>query len=191
MRVTRSRNVVWSVSDLCGGKGWYVKDDALNVTDSDVERWRESIRWEEAERIFNPDKKRVQHKIRRDDPVYMGMLTCLASEMVGRVVDDAVLVRSFPGCRRQKLHTDYDPTLVERAILKPIGVLVALEAEGADVHIRAEGGDSVLHMERGQILVFDGDVVHAGAAYERDNIRLHAYFDTPEIRREKNTTYFV
>ena len=43
----------------------------------------------------------------------------------------------------------------------------------------------------GDILCFDGDEVHAGAGYERANVRLHAYLDVPNIKRKRDQTFLV
>jgi hypothetical protein len=41
------------------------------------------------------------------------------------------------------------------------------------------------------MLVFRQDLVHAGDAYDYPNVRLHAYFDNPQVPREPNTTYWL
>ena len=48
-----------------------------------------------------------------------------------------------------------------------------------------------VHIEVGDILLFDGDVVHAGAAYTSANTRLHVYLDVAGVGHEANTTYLV
>ena len=43
----------------------------------------------------------------------------------------------------------------------------------------------------GDLVVFRGDCAHAGGSYEdRDNMRLHYYFDHPNTTRKPRTTYF-
>ena len=44
-------------------------------------------------------------------------------------------------------------------------------------------------MKKGDILIFDGDEIHAGSAYTRDNTRIHLYLDTTEVKRMRNKTY--
>ena len=49
-----------------------------------------------------------------------------------------------------------------------------------------------VQLEAGDILLFDGDVVHAGAAYAEKNTRLHVYLDLPGVaEHEANGTYLV
>ena len=46
-------------------------------------------------------------------------------------------------------------------------------------------------LDKGDILVFRGDLVHAGSSYKDDNIRIHAYLDSPVVPRDKNTTFII
>ena len=69
---------------------------------------------------------------------------------------------------------------------KPLGVLVALQDE-----TRLDTPQGVIAMEQGDVLVFDGDVVHAGAAYAQDNTRVHLYLDATEVPRVHNVTYLT
>ena len=39
------------------------------------------------------------------------------------------------------------------------------------------------------MLVFYGDLIHAGAEYSQANTRIHIYLDSPEVVRDFNTTY--
>ena len=42
------------------------------------------------------------------------------------------------------------------------------------------------------MLIFDGDLVHAGAAYPHAaNVRMHTYLYATGVRRPDNTTYKV
>ena len=45
-------------------------------------------------------------------------------------------------------------------------------------------------LDRGDVLVFRGDTVHAGAASdEGHNGRLHVYLDNPHVQRQHNRTH--
>ena len=48
----------------------------------------------------------------------------------------------------------------------------------------------VVRLAPGDVLVFDGDVAHAGASYCECNLRLHTYLDVPEVVRERDHTWF-
>ena len=47
----------------------------------------------------------------------------------------------------------------------------------------------VVPLEPGDVLVFEGDVVHAGAQYASLNTRVHAYLDAPGVERKVNHTW--
>ena len=40
----------------------------------------------------------------------------------------------------------------------------------------------------GEVLVFRQDLMHAGAGFLSSNLRIHRYFDVPNINRVNNTT---
>ena len=42
----------------------------------------------------------------------------------------------------------------------------------------------------GAILLFDGDVAHAGASYAACNSRVHVYLDVPGVSRDQDYTWF-
>lgn len=138
--------------------------------------------------IFNPDALRVQRSLDQTDAFYQTVVSFLESERLveGRMVGPAVTLHSFAGCQRQHLHTDFDVADVTRARTKPLGVLVALQDQTA-LYI---GGTDVA-LSAGDMLVFDGDVVHAGAAFESCNTRVHFYLDSYEVPRDFNRTYFA
>ena len=48
-----------------------------------------------------------------------------------------------------------------------------------------------VQLEMGDIVLFDGDVVHAGAAYAEANTRLHVYLDVHGVEHESNGTFIV
>jgi hypothetical protein len=45
-------------------------------------------------------------------------------------------------------------------------------------------------LSKGQFVIFDGDLVHAGAQYEKRNLRVHLYIDVPGVTAA-NTTYLL
>ena len=45
----------------------------------------------------------------------------------------------------------------------------------------------LLELEQGDVLVFRGDMVHAGAAYESRNVRMHVYVWWDSRKQIKNT----
>ena len=65
---------------------------------------------------------------------------------------------------------------------------LALE-HGARMRVMGEHGVRMICLEPGDVLVFDGDVVHAGAAYRAPNTCVHVYLDMPSVKREHDRTY--
>ena len=109
-------------------------------------------------------------------------------ELRGRQLRDAAAIHSAAGCRQQPLHYDYNPKQLRGSERKPAGVLLALE-HGARMRVMGEHGVRMICLEPGDVLVFDGDVVHAGAAYRAPNTRVHVYLDVPSVKREHDRTY--
>ena len=57
-----------------------------------------------------------------------------------------------------------------------------------------EEEEEIISMKAGDVLLFRGDLVHAGAAYEDTNIRVHAYVDVNingTVTRTRNQTTLV
>ena len=117
----------------------------------------------------------------------------LARELEGREVGAFNLLGSKAGCRQQHRHWDWDPASVDALNDRlPRGVVLACE-DGArlvvfrDVH-DVEG--QYVELNAGDVLLFDGDVLHAGALYEKDNLRVHVYLDVPALKHEPNASHF-
>lgn len=121
------------------------------------------------------------------------------------------------GCAKQKSHGDaayprtyYDeeawkhwfyeelkhPKSTPLPPLPPNGdvPLVALYAtQEAKLHVVPfdTGVEEVVELEEGDLIVFRGDLAHAGAAYSEDNLRLHIYFDSRLHPRVPDATYLA
>lgn len=116
---------------------------------------------------------------------------------------DMVLLTSDAGCLPQRAHTDY---VREAAHLRgndemPLGCIVALEDNtmfdvwpGA-IRCYDDPGKVFEHkrimLNAGDVLLFRGDLVHAGAPFERFNMRLHLYLDHANVERVKGETYYM
>ena len=118
-----------------------------------------------------------------------------AKELRGgrKIPTQANIIQSKPGCMQQKLHWDYDPNLLQcrpRGVWKPASVILALQ-EGCRIVVWdvAVGGPVSVHIPPGCMLVFDGDVVHAGSWYVSSNVRVHVYLDVDGIERAPNHTW--
>jgi ectoine hydroxylase-related dioxygenase (phytanoyl-CoA dioxygenase family) len=105
-------------------------------------------------------------------------------------------------------HSDYDPVMAPDN--SPFGMLIALQ-NGTRLKIWTgscrcwvDGNDGwptldltapdqfesrMVTLQKGQVLVFRGDLIHAGAAYESRNVRVHCFLDVPDLTRVKRKTY--
>jgi len=118
-------------------------------------------------------------------------------------VHDVVILESLAGCQQQQYHTDYD--LKELQQLQhpqqdmPLGVLIALE-DHTKLMVKglarptAAGSLSrrpgyAVNLDQGDVLIFRGDLIHAGSAYAHRNIRLHTFIDSDQVQRQPNATY--
>jgi len=108
-----------------------------------------------------------------------------------------VALHSEAGCQAQGAHADYDPF---QAACPGVGVLFALEDDTAlDVWPGSHrldwsgAGDPSadrpplakrrVRLDQGDLLVFDGRLVHAGADYpHRSNVRLHCCASAPPFQ---------
>ena len=98
-------------------------------------------------------------------------------------------MRSLQGCQAQPKHTDFkwEPlgftegeTKVARMRRIPYSFIIALHPEGCWVELRPyyQTGHIRVHIPQGAMILFAGDIVHGGSAYDKDNHRIHGYFKT-------------
>lgn len=128
--------------------------------------------------------------------------------------NDWVVIESKPGCKSQAAHADYPPPMGPIELHQiPINVMIPLQKNAAlnvwprshelvsteylsdDPKRYAKYGSmkpinkKIIHLEPGDILLFRGDLVHAGAGYTERNYRMHCYLDYGY--REPNKTWLV
>ena len=77
----------------------------------------------------------------------------------------------------------------------PGGLLLALQPDtklytygGWNRTVADEREEKRIDLDVGDVLLFRGDFVHAGADYDEDNIRIHCYIDVPTYKRPNDTT---
>ena len=123
---------------------------------------------------------------------------------------DMVVLRSEKGCKKQLAHCDYEQDITFARCPDsqiPLGCLVCImEGTTIDVWLKSirlpcldtELTDEIvpiprttISLKRGQILVFRGDLVHAGSSYDHDNCRIHVFMDSDMVPRYPNRTYFI
>jgi hypothetical protein len=117
-----------------------------------------------------------------------------------------VILRSDPGCLPQRAHTDYtdDAFKLVKDGNVPLACVIALMdntyfdvwPEAIQCFNLSTEDTRVFHHRRlklnaGDMLIFRGDLVHAGASFSEFNIRLHMYLDARGVKREQNTTFYM
>lgn len=138
--------------------------------------------------VFNPDDRRRQAALCRTDRLVRrvwnelqqgGMLTSM------HTLGTAVVLYSEAGCMAQPWHLDYDPRTCD-ADPKPMGILLALQDDTPFLTpVRS------YMLDAGDVLCFDGDEVHAGAAFETENVRVHIHSDLLGAKPIRNTTWLI
>jgi hypothetical protein len=152
------------------------------------------------------DKKRRQMNVPKNKEPFASFLASLEETIMSKIpasvfrknsprleIRDWVLLHSLPGCQRQVEHTDYDPEVIAEITDEadvPWLVLVALQDNTTLDVFDDQEQHKLLALDAGDILLFRSDLVHAGSAYTEDNLRLHAYLDSPFVKRIKNRTWY-
>lgn len=98
------------------------------------------------------------------------------------------ILYSEKGCDYQDLHYDYHPSS-NSLVCKCFAAILFLENESKLI---VRSGSTIIDQQfnQGDLIIFRGDLAHAGSAYfENDNVRLHYYFDHVNYKREKDATY--
>lgn len=112
-------------------------------------------------------------------------------------IDEVFAIRSYPKCSTQPRHADSaaEASLRHKCIHDvPLAVLYALDQ---NTSLKVWPFDCtnhvMLHLNPGDLIIFRGDLGHAGCAYDKQNTRIHAYIDSsaPECKRIKGETYIT
>ena len=160
------------------------------------------------------DKRRLQAPIIDQDNAFCQTLfNFLRRNYPNHIPNAMVKLFSLPKCQQQVAHADYEPTLefaTSSDDMVPLECLVAFEpgtklvvwpesirlacmSDELRTEYVEEHGPITAHeicLEPGDILIFRGDLIHAGAAYKYQNTRVHLYLDSPDVPREGNRTWF-
>ena len=122
------------------------------------------------------------------------------------VVEELVAIRSYTGCPEQPRHCDYNAKAlvgVEDSCI-PLSVLWAVEDGSQLILFGRNGTRVVLPLPTGMLVVFRGDLGHAGAGYnqsntpghagagyKQSNTRVHCYVSMKDkVQRLVDETYF-
>jgi hypothetical protein len=125
----------------------------------------------------------------------------------GRTVNDMVMITSEPRCEEQPAHTDAEIYTLRRLVRDddgvfggyPAGCIVAIQ-DGTMLKVWPYSINFseektylpvILELNAGDVLFFRLDLIHAGAAYEVRNRRIHCFLDRPGLVREENQTSYM
>jgi ectoine hydroxylase-related dioxygenase (phytanoyl-CoA dioxygenase family) len=187
-------------------------DNELTEIQQQSQKYGRSI-FNDNENNSGNDYKRRQSKIKKNnktESLLNRFYTTLKNRFKKLSIGDTVILRSLPGCREQGKHMDFIPNDVfangpDDQV--PLAAILALEQDTTisvwpkSIRIASRKDNQnkrkrlirkkAKKMNPGDIFVFRGDLVHAGSAYEKSNIRLHCFLDSPSVFREQNRTWRV
>jgi len=189
-----------------------VNNDLLN--DIKIQAKRCDVIFNHNKRQKKNDKKRSQVSLNQSSDVSTEFVDelyeFLNDNYPNLTATDMVIIKSLPGCQQQMPHTDYMPTDELRDVTDdymPLGCIVALMPSTylyvwpKSIRLSTKPNDVTdklnpirplkLELQPGDVLVFRGDLVHAGSDYNIHNYRIHTYLDSPKINRKYNKTWFA
>jgi len=120
-------------------------------------------------------------------------------------INNYVIIKSLPKCHDQAAHCDYAQVgniLNVSNDFMPLSVLIALQPK-TKLHVWPKSIHNknkqmpkyidklTVEMNSGDMIIFRGDLVHAGAGYDEENYRLHAYMDSQKVPRIHNRTWLI
>jgi len=148
--------------------------------------------------IFNDkknDKKRKSCPPPRNHPTINRLIEFLKVVYPELNPSRGDILFSKEGCKEQQLHTDYEVTdeLVELCKISkaPLSVILSI-MDGTKIKIKPFNSDvQIINLGVGDVFVFRADLVHAGCAYDKENVRFHLYLDSNDVKRVKNRTFIV
>lgn len=139
----------------------------------------------------------------------------LAQEVPRRTPSDLVFLESKEGCLDQPAHSDWPEEILDRLSDDgtfeglPVGCILALEDDTAlNVWTDPKTGDGCsciqelfcasttytptrVSLNAGDILLFRADLVHSGASYTKNNVRIHCFLDRRGVKRTENDTNYM
>lgn len=156
--------------------------------------------------VVKGDGKRKQFKLGRSK--IAEALTTLMDDKLSNLSPHKrspwVVIQSLAGCQEQPPHTDYEPLADLPLEEIPLALLLAV-MPNTKLHVwpRSIGlntdasritspiAKQTIELEPGDAVLFRGDLVHAGAAYQQDHLRMHCYLDTATVKRATNATWLI
>ena len=215
-RSTEKSAIAPTQSDL-HTNGFQVYPGGASVTDILLQKLRQHAQGK-SRRIFNhneqdkrDDSKRRQCNCPTKNKDYQVFDRAIREFVAAKVntslsPENPVILHSRPGCQPQAAHCDYEPNQHLKACKDsqiPLALVVCLMPNTTlrvwpKSHRLVTGNSECTSIEcqklsltPGDIVVFRGDLVHAGSEYEQENFRVHYYLDSPLVPREKNRTWLI
>jgi len=166
------------------------------------------------DKIRGGDDKRSQSFIDNPNKELNDWKSCIMNLLKEKypklIPNDMVVIKSVKGCKKQIPHCDYEQDLSFATAPDdevPLGCLICIMEETTlDVWIKShrlaylnnEIIDNINPIKRtriklniGEILIFRGDLVHAGSSYDKDNYRVHVFLDSEKVDRKENRTWYM
>lgn len=207
----------FNTSDL-HRRGYIVLSNSFEVNDDVVNYLKKSVE-EKSNVIFNHDpnkhrndNKRKQKTLNTRNKLVQNLISELKTNIIENISTelyskDWVVIYSKAGCKKQAAHCDYVPSKdfikCPEDLMPLAAVFAIMDGSKIDVWPKSIGLSNglnpssrlikrkTLHLDKGDVFVFRGDLVHAGSDYDQDNIRLHAFLDSPIVPRTPNRTWIV
>jgi hypothetical protein len=189
------------------GPGFHVFPSACSFTRVQVTNFSKTV-IADATDIFNghDDGKRRQLAELGGSPVMVKAADVLRQLVPGREPTDGVGLVSDPGCAEQPPHVDVEMYGLQGQVKRagddgvaggyPLGAIIAVQNGTKFVAwvgaIDFQGSKTyhpvTLVLNAGDVLIFRIDLVHAGAAYDEVNVRIHFFLDRAGIVRQPDQT---
>lgn len=201
----------YEIQESLNSSGYYKENNCIEIPTEIYDSFKEQSKY--ARYIFNGeknDKKRKQMTINSKNIQINTFLKNITNKIVELVnfynfqPSNYVLLYSKAGCSNQLAHSDYIPSKELEIYQTPLNAIIALESNtklhiwNKSINIVTEKylpvkpiNRTILYLNKGDILLFRGDLIHAGSDYDIDNIRLHLYLDNNLVPRLPNRTFVI
>ena len=201
--------------------GYYIFNNAIEISDTIYQHLKKEIDkkgkpiFNNNEKIKHNDNKRLQCNRLVNKPlihIFINNLYTFIRDNITTclIPSKFVILKSLHGCQQQSAHTDYIPAPdLESVIVSgeniPLLMIVSL-MDNTKLYVWKKSiglifeknikeiatiKPTVLTLNKGDILIFRADLIHAGSDYNEENIRLHTYLDNSSVHRDANKTYII
>lgn len=125
---------------------------------------------------------------------------------------DLIFLLSLAGCSAQDAHADGVPSKdFYQSSPTPLSALISIhDSTTLNIwpkshllahHSATEHGNTtvpfdlitceIISIPAGHVCFFRQDLIHAGSAYEKDNVRMHIMFDHPDVIRQSDSVFVI